>query len=46
MAGYVEHYNTIRLHTPTDNAEIERYHRTVDERLAELEAGDYAAMSA
>jgi putative transposase len=39
-------HKRIRPHTPTDNAEIERYHRTVDEQLADLEAGDYAAMSA
>jgi len=30
-------HKKIRPHTPTDNAEIERYHRTLDERLADLE---------
>lgn len=35
-------HKKIRPHTPTDNAEIERYHRTIDERLNELEAADLA----
>lgn len=35
-------HKKIRPHTPTDNAEIERYHRTIDERLNELEAADFA----
>ena len=39
-------HQRIRPHTPTDNAEIERYHRTVDERLSELERAEYDAMSA
>jgi len=36
-------HKKIRPHTPTDNAEIERYHRTLDEPLTELEAADFAA---
>jgi transposase InsO family protein len=39
-------HQRIRPHTPTDNAEIERYHRTVDDRLSELEPAEYHAMSA
>lgn len=35
-------HKKIRPHTPTDNAEIERYHRTIGERLNELEAADFA----
>lgn len=35
-------HKKIRPHTPTDNAEIERYHRTLDERLAEVEGADFA----
>ena len=46
LSGQGVTHKRIRPHTPTDNAEIERYHRTVDERLAELKAGDYAGMSA
>ncbi len=34
-------HKKIRPHTPTDNAEIERYHRTLDEPLTELEAMDF-----
>jgi len=34
-------HKKIRPHTPTDNAEIERYHRTLDERLADLEGEDF-----
>lgn len=39
-------HKKIRPHTPTDNAEIERYHRTIDERLNELEAADFATTEA
>ncbi|MEN6337364.1 MAG: DDE-type integrase/transposase/recombinase [Phycisphaerales bacterium] len=39
-------HKKIRPHTPTDNAEIERYHRTIDERLNELEAADFATTAA
>lgn len=33
-------HTKIRPHTPTDNAEIERYHRTIGEKLAEHELAD------
>ncbi|MCK4342791.1 MAG: transposase [Phycisphaerae bacterium] len=33
-------HTKIRPHTPTDNAEIERYHRTIGERIAEHELAD------
>ena len=36
-------HKKIRPHTPTDNAEIERYHRTLDERLNEIEEADFTA---
>jgi putative transposase len=36
-------HRKIRPHTPTDNAEIERYHRTLDEPLTEVEAVDFVA---
>jgi len=36
-------HKKIRPHTPTDNAEIERYHRTLDERLNEIEVADFTA---
>jgi transposase InsO family protein len=32
----------IRPHTPTDNAEIERYQRTIGEKIDEHEPDDYA----
>ncbi len=35
-------HKKIRPHTPTDNAEIERYHRTLDERLCDVEGEDFA----
>ncbi len=34
-------HKKIRPHTPTDNAEIERYHRTLDEKLSELDGEDF-----
>ncbi|UCC99366.1 MAG: DDE-type integrase/transposase/recombinase [Phycisphaerales bacterium] len=36
-------HKKIRPHTPTDNAEIERFHRTLDEKLSDLEESDYQA---
>ena len=36
-------HKKIRPHTPTDNAEIERYHRTLDEPLSELDTEDFAS---
>jgi len=36
-------HKKIRPHTPTDNAEIERYHRTIGEKLEDLEPVDFAA---
>ncbi len=36
-------HKKIRPHTPTDNAEIERYHRTLDEPLTELAEEDFVA---
>ncbi len=33
-------HTKIRPHTPTDNAEIERYHRTIGEQIDEVELGD------
>lgn len=33
-------HTKIRPHTPTDNAEIERYHRTIGEQIDEAELGD------
>lgn len=35
-------HKKIRPHTPTDNAEIERYHRTLDEKLGDVEGEDFA----
>ena len=46
LSGFGVMHKKIRPHTPTDNAEIERYHRTVDERLNELEAADFATTAA
>ena len=34
-------HTKIRPHTPTDNAEIERYHRTIGERIDEQALEDY-----
>jgi len=34
-------HKKIRPHTPTDNAEIERFHRTLDENLDDLDEADY-----
>jgi len=34
-------HTKIRPHTPTDNAEIERYHRTIGERIGEQTLEDY-----
>ena len=43
-------HTLIRPHTPTDNAHIERYHRTIgeriDERLAAGEGGDFTSAKA
>ena len=36
-------HKKIRPHTPTDNAEIERYHRTLDDPLSELDREDFAS---
>ena len=38
-------HKKIRPHTPTDNAEIERYHRTLEEPLTEVDATDFVATS-
>ncbi len=35
-------HTKIRPHTPTDNAEIERYHRTIGEQIEEHELQDFA----
>ena len=35
-------HKKIRPHTPTDNAEIERYHRTLDEKLGDVAGEDFA----
>ncbi len=35
-------HNKIRPHTPTDNAEIERYHRTIGEQIEEHELEGFA----
>ena len=37
-----ETHTKIRPHTPTDNAEIERYHRTIGEQIEEHELADFA----
>ncbi len=34
-------HHKIRPHTPTDNAEIERYHRTIGEKIDQQELEDY-----
>jgi len=34
-------HKKIRPHTPTDNAEIERFHRTLDEKLSDVEGEDF-----
>jgi putative transposase len=39
-------HKKIRPHTPTDNAEIERFHRTLDESLDELDEADYQTTAA
>jgi transposase InsO family protein len=39
-------HKKIRPHTPTDNAEIERYHRTVEEQLTGLDAVDFTETAA
>jgi transposase InsO family protein len=39
-------HKKIRPHTPTDNAEIERFNRTVDEKLSEREAEDFVTTRA
>ena len=36
-------HKKIRPHTPTDNAEIERFHRTLDEKLGDSDEADYRA---
>ena len=36
-------HKKIRPHTPTDNAEIERFHRTLDEKLSDVDEADYQA---
>lgn len=38
-------HKKIRPHTPTDNAEIERFHRTLDEKLGDVEGEDFATSS-
>lgn len=37
LSAFAVTHKKIRPHTPTDNAEIERFQRTVDEKLSELE---------
>jgi transposase InsO family protein len=39
-------HTLIRPHTPTDNAHIERYHRTIGERIDEHELEDYTQAKA
>ena len=41
LSAFEVTHKKIRPHTPTDNAEIERYHRTLDEKLGELDAADF-----
>lgn len=42
LAGAGVTHTLIRPHTPTDNAFIERYHRTIGEKIDEHELEDYA----
>ena len=39
-------HTKIRPHTPTDNAEIERYHRTIGERIDEHDLEDFTQAKA
>jgi putative transposase len=39
-------HTLIRPHTPTDNAEIERYHRTIGEKIDEHELADFTQAKA
>jgi len=39
-------HTLIRPHTPTDNAEIERYHRTIGEKIDEYELEDFTQAKA
>ncbi len=39
-------HTKIRPHTPTDNAEIERYHRTIGEQIDEEELEDLTQVKA
>ncbi len=39
-------HTKIRPHTPTDNAEIERYHRTIGDQIAEHDLEDYTQAKA
>jgi len=41
LSAFEVTHKKIRPHTPTDNAEIERYHRTLGEKLSELDAEDF-----
>jgi putative transposase len=41
LAGAEVGHRRIRPHTPTDNAEIERYQRTIGERIEEHDLEDY-----
>jgi transposase InsO family protein len=46
LAGCGVGHTLIRPHTPTDNGLIERYHRTIGERIAEHELKDFSSAKA
>jgi putative transposase len=41
LAEFGVTHKKIRPHTPTDNAEIERYHRTIGEKIVEYDLPDF-----
>lgn len=46
LAGSDVGHTLIRPHTPKDNGLVERYHRTIGERIAEHELEDFTSAKA